>query len=63
MRMAYEVPVGEGKTSGTISVRGFKREPVQGICLEVKGGELEINGVRHDVKGHMAALSNPVILA
>ncbi|MEU0096502.1 hypothetical protein [Kribbella sp. NPDC006257] len=48
VRMSYEVPVGEGEAVGTVSVRGFKREPVQGICLEMKnGGTLEINDIRH----------------
>lgn len=46
-RMTYEVPIEKGKASGVILVRGFKREPIQGICLEVEGGQLEINGVRH----------------
>ncbi|MBN3933221.1 hypothetical protein IQ279_27075 [Streptomyces verrucosisporus] len=47
VRMAYEIPIEEGGSSGFIFVRNFKCEPVQGICLEVKGGELEVNGVRH----------------
>jgi hypothetical protein len=43
VRMSYEVSVSEGDAFGRISVRALKREPVQGICLEMKsGGTLEI---------------------
>jgi hypothetical protein len=47
VRLAYTVPIGERTVTGRISVQSFKTEPVQGICLQMREGELEVNGVRN----------------
>lgn len=47
VRLAYTIPIGQRSAIGAISVHSFKSEPVQGLCLQMKGGELEVNGIRN----------------
>lgn len=46
--MAYKIPVGNRFDRVKIGICSFEDEPTQGICLSVKGGQLEVTGQRND---------------
>jgi len=45
---AYKIQLGSRFERATISVRAFKDDPVQGICLRLKSGQLEVEGQKSD---------------
>ncbi|WP_062645627.1 hypothetical protein [Streptomyces maremycinicus] len=44
--LAYDVPVEWPSTRAVLSFTSFTDRPVQGVCLAMSEGELEINGLR-----------------